>query len=78
MEERSYLVTHDKHPCNLNGQSGMLDVLRVEEVLPDGKKLTVHADFHFEAINSPSALRQIFQRLALRGSKEHRMERKVA
>lgn len=48
MQEQTFILSYDEHPCRINGRRGTVKTVTVEEVLKNGKKQTVHTDIHYK------------------------------
>lgn len=49
MKVRNLIISYDEHKCRIGEQNGTLKTVSIVEMLPDGKKKTVHSDIHFES-----------------------------
>lgn len=49
MLERNLEISFDEHKCRIGNQKGILKTVNIIETLPNGKKKTVHKEFHFKS-----------------------------
>ena len=57
MESHRFVITFKERSCRIRGQKGTLEALKVEEVLPNGKRTPVHTDIRFYAKTATPAFR---------------------
>lgn len=49
MKVCNLIISYDEHKCRIGEQNGTLKTVSIVEMLPDGKKKTVHSDIRFES-----------------------------
>lgn len=76
MKEQNFYVSTTEKNIRIDGRSGILTVTRVDEIMPDGSKETVHIDIHFSAKEMPSYMERLFKCIAPKKTKLS--ERRVA
>ncbi len=59
MKQQEFIVSYDKQKCRINGQTGTIKTVRIEEVFPDGTKKTVHTDVRYISSGKPNPLRNL-------------------
>lgn len=48
MKERHFVITQSECRATVGGVKGVIKTIKTDEILPNGKKRTVHAKFQFE------------------------------
>ena len=59
MKQQEFIVSYDKQKCRINGRTGMIKTVRIEEVLPDGTKQTVHTDVRYISSGKPNPIKSL-------------------
>ena len=58
MEERNYIFSFNEEKCKVGNKKGTLKTFKIEEKMPDGSKVNVHTDIHFESkVLSPTQMK---------------------
>lgn len=63
MEERNFILSFDEQKCRVNGVNGTLKTVKIEEVLKNGQKQTVHTDIHYQSTENKSGYQKLIKLL---------------
>lgn len=62
MQKRHFIIYRNEHTESQNGQSEVVQTVRVEEILADGKRKTVYSNVHFYNSDFPPVMREFAEK----------------
>ena len=74
MLEQHFIIYRNEHTESRNGQSEVLQTIRVEEIMTDGKRKTVYTNIRFHNDSFPPVMRTLVNKLNLQKT-ERRVRR---
>jgi len=63
MQEQHFIIYRNEHTENRHGKNEVIQTVRVEEILTDGKRQTVYSDIRFYNGNVTPALCGVLKRI---------------